>query len=146
MSFLLPMIKENSDMVDLLKVIFCCPKHHVQQCLRTEEKIFKMLIRYYDTYKDRSLLSRQSSTNVSANNNSLITAKNSSNHHHHNEKPPRIVYQFCYNRNSRQQTEAREDLHCPWCMINCMELYALLKHLKLSHPRFLFTYVVSFFI
>ena len=85
--------------------------------------------------KDRSRLSRQSSSNVSSNNH---TAKTST-----HEKTPRIVYQFCYNRNSRQQTEAREDLHCPWCMINCMELYGLLKHLKLSHPRFLFTYVVS---
>ena len=55
----------------------------------------------------------------------------------------RIVYQFLYNNNSRQQTEAREDLHCPWCSLNCLQLYALLKHLKLSHPRFLFTYVVS---
>ena len=58
------------------------------------------------------------------------------------EKPPRIVYQFLYNNNSRQQTDARNDLHCPWCAMSCMELYALLKHLKLSHPRFLFTYVV----
>ena len=105
------------------------------------------------------------------------------------EKPTRIVYQFLYNNNSRQQTEAREDLHCPWCCIsiiifsssssssfapgwssliiiiiistiniifiititviiiitrcslNCLQLLALLKHLKLSHPRFLFTYV-----
>ena len=55
----------------------------------------------------------------------------------------RIVYQFLYNNNSRQQTEAREDLHCPWCSLNCLTLYGLLKHLKLSHPRFLFTYVVS---
>ncbi len=62
---------------------------------------------------------------------------------HLHGKPPRIVYQFLYNNNSRQQTEAREDLHCPWCYLNCMELYSLLKHLKLSHPRFLFTYVVS---
>ena len=59
------------------------------------------------------------------------------------KRPPRIVYQFLYNNNTRQQTEAREDLHCPWCTLNCMELYALLKHLKLSHPRFLFTYVVG---
>ena len=59
------------------------------------------------------------------------------------EKPTRIVYQFLYNNNSRQQTEAREDLHCPWCSLNCLTLYGLLKHLKLSHPRFLFTYVVS---
>ena len=43
----------------------------------------------------------------------------------------RIVYQFLYNNNSRQQTEAREDLHCPWCSLNCMQLYALLKHLHL---------------
>ena len=50
------------------------------------------------------------------------------------------MYQFLYNNNSRQQTEAREDLHCPWCSLNCMQLYAQLKHLKLSHPRFLFTY------
>ena len=56
----------------------------------------------------------------------------------------RIVYQFLYNNNSRQQTEAREDLHCPWCSLNCQQLYSLLKHLKLSHPRFLFTYVVSY--
>lgn len=63
------------------------------------------------------------------------------------EKPPRIVYQFLIDNDQpssgpRQQTEAKEDLHCPWCALNCMELYALLKHLKLSHPRFLFTYVV----
>ena len=50
------------------------------------------------------------------------------------KRPPRIVYQFLYNNNTRQQTEAREDLHCPWCTLNCMELCALLKHLKLS-PR-----------
>lgn len=52
-----------------------------------------------------------------------------------------IVYQFVYNNNSRQQTEACEDLHCPWCSINCNELYTLLKHLKLCHSRFAFTYV-----
>ena len=27
------------------------------------------------------------------------------------------------------------------CSLNCLQLLALLKHLKLSHPRFLFTYV-----
>ncbi len=85
--------------------------------------------------KDRSRLSRQSS--------SVSHSNNGSHRSPPNEKPPRIVYQFLYNNNSRQQTEAREDLHCPWCSLNCMELYALLKHLKLSHPRFLFSYVVS---
>lgn len=55
----------------------------------------------------------------------------------------RIFYQFLYNNNTRQQTEARDDLHCPWCSLNCHRLYSLLKHLKLCHGRFIFTYVVS---
>lgn len=46
-----------------------------------------------------------------------------------------VVYQFVYNNNSRQQTEACEDLHCPWCSINSDQLYTLLKHLKLCHSR-----------
>ncbi|KAL2101251.1 hypothetical protein ACEWY4_003012 [Coilia grayii] len=54
---------------------------------------------------------------------------------------PRIIYQFLYNNNTRQQTEARDDLHCPWCTLNCCRLYSLLKHLKLSHSRFIFNYV-----
>ncbi|XP_077387302.1 polycomb protein suz12-B-like [Festucalex cinctus] len=53
----------------------------------------------------------------------------------------RIFYQFQYNNNSRQQTEARDDLHCPWCTLNCRKLYSLIKHLKLSHSRFVFNYV-----
>ncbi|XP_056256673.1 polycomb protein suz12-B-like isoform X1 [Seriola aureovittata] len=53
----------------------------------------------------------------------------------------RILYQFQYNHNTRQQTEARDDLHCPWCTLNCRKLYSLLKHLKLSHSRFIFNYV-----
>ncbi|XP_030637657.1 polycomb protein suz12-B [Chanos chanos] len=53
----------------------------------------------------------------------------------------RIFYQFLYNNNTRQQTEARDDLHCPWCTLNCGKLYSLLKHLKLSHSRFIFNYV-----
>uniref|UniRef100_A0A671KW48 Polycomb protein suz12-B-like n=1 Tax=Sinocyclocheilus anshuiensis TaxID=1608454 RepID=A0A671KW48_9TELE len=64
------------------------------------------------------------------------------------EQPPceprqklRIFYQFLYNNNTRQQTEARDDLHCPWCTLNCRKLYSLLKHLKLSHSRFIFNYV-----
>uniref|UniRef100_A0AAY4BAA3 Polycomb protein VEFS-Box domain-containing protein n=1 Tax=Denticeps clupeoides TaxID=299321 RepID=A0AAY4BAA3_9TELE len=52
----------------------------------------------------------------------------------------RIVYQFLYNNNTRQQTEARDDLHCPWCTLNCRRLYSLLKHLKMSHSRFVFNY------
>ncbi|XP_064819048.1 polycomb protein suz12-like [Oncorhynchus masou masou] len=54
----------------------------------------------------------------------------------------RIFYQFLYNHNTQQQTEARDDLHCPWCTLNCRRLYSLLKHLKLAHSRFIFNYVV----
>ncbi|XP_054285941.1 polycomb protein suz12-B-like isoform X2 [Macrosteles quadrilineatus] len=57
------------------------------------------------------------------------------------DKKLQIVYQFLYNNNSRQQTEACEDLHCPWCSLDCDSLYCLLKHLKLCHSRFTFTYV-----
>ena len=60
-----------------------------------------------------------------------------------NKKKQRIFYQFIYNNNTRQQTEAREDLYCPWCSIDCRRLYSLLKHLKLCHRRFIFTYAVS---
>ncbi|PIK50278.1 putative polycomb protein suz12-A [Apostichopus japonicus] len=57
------------------------------------------------------------------------------------EVPKRVYYQFLYNNNLRQQTEARDNLRCPWCSVNCMELYGLLKHLTLSHSRFNFTLV-----
>nr|XP_039264811.1 polycomb protein suz12-A-like [Styela clava] len=52
----------------------------------------------------------------------------------------RVFYQFMYNNNTRQQTESRDDFYCPWCQLNCMALYGLMKHLKLCHPRFLFRY------
>ncbi|KAG8177637.1 hypothetical protein JTE90_019663 [Oedothorax gibbosus] len=59
------------------------------------------------------------------------------------ERPSRtrIFYQFLYNNNTRQQTEARDDFQCPWCRVNCSQLYCLLKHLKLCHSRFVFNYV-----
>ncbi|KAK2160521.1 hypothetical protein LSH36_131g00036 [Paralvinella palmiformis] len=55
-------------------------------------------------------------------------------------KRRRIFYQFLYNNNTRQQTEARDDLSCPWCSLPCMQLYSLLKHLRCCHPRFNFAY------
>lgn len=54
-----------------------------------------------------------------------------------------IVYQFLYSNNSRQQTEPHRDFHCPWCpKLDCLNLYSLLKHLKLCHARFTFAYIV----
>lgn len=52
-----------------------------------------------------------------------------------------VVYQFIYNNNSLQQTQACDNFNCPWCTLNCICLYSLLKHLKLCHDRFNFTYV-----
>ncbi|XP_017070605.1 polycomb protein Su(z)12 isoform X2 [Drosophila eugracilis] len=51
-----------------------------------------------------------------------------------------IVYNFMYSNNTRQQTEYTQELNCPWCGLDCLRLYALLKHLKLCHARFNFTY------
>lgn len=56
-------------------------------------------------------------------------------------KKTRIIYHFVYNNNSSQQTEDCSNFRCPWCTLDCINLYALLKHLKLSHARFVFTYV-----
>lgn len=52
-----------------------------------------------------------------------------------------VNYHFIYNNNTRQQTEACESYHCPWCSLNCIALYGLLKHLTLCHSRLTFTYV-----
>uniref|UniRef100_H2YZ91 Uncharacterized protein n=1 Tax=Ciona savignyi TaxID=51511 RepID=H2YZ91_CIOSA len=54
-----------------------------------------------------------------------------------------VFYQFIYNSETQQQTEARDDLYCPWCQLNCITLYGLVKHLKMCHPRFNFTYVAQ---
>lgn len=97
-----------------------------------------------DNAQDAAYLRRDKPASNGKQSNGRTKAANgtgSSNGKTNGEKPTRIVYQFLYNNNSRQQTEAREDLHCPWCSLNCLQLLALLKHLKLSHPRFLFTYV-----
>lgn len=51
-----------------------------------------------------------------------------------------IIYNFLYSNNTRQQTEYTQEVICPWCGLDCMRLYSLLKHLKLCHARFNFTY------
>ncbi|XP_064478616.1 polycomb protein suz12-like [Ornithodoros turicata] len=57
------------------------------------------------------------------------------------EQRTRVFYQFQYGSHARQQTEARADMRCPWCLLDCRLLTALLKHLKLCHNRFTFAYV-----
>jgi len=53
------------------------------------------------------------------------------------KKPMRLFYNFSYRTQQQQQTEHKGNI-CPWCEVDCMGLYALLKHLRLSHPRFTF--------
>lgn len=66
-----------------------------------------------------------------------------------NQSTPRkrLRLQYCFQYGNgeamRQQTEVREDLRCPWCSLQCPSLFGLLKHLRLSHARFNFIYVVS---
>lgn len=50
----------------------------------------------------------------------------------------RFIFQFVVNQNIKQRTEERNDYMCPWCSLDCIRLYSLMKHLKLCHARFLF--------
>ncbi|KAL5282346.1 SUZ12 family protein [Megaselia abdita] len=54
-----------------------------------------------------------------------------------------ISYTFMYSNNTRQQTEETNELVCPFCVLDCKTLYILIKHLKLSHDRFNFTFTPS---
>lgn len=54
-----------------------------------------------------------------------------------------ISYTFMYSNNTRQQTEETNELVCPFCVLDCKNLYILIKHLKLCHDRFNFTFTPS---
>jgi polycomb protein SUZ12 len=54
--------------------------------------------------------------------------------------PKPTVFNFLYNKNSLQQTEFKYNYVCPWCTLDCGQLYPMLKHMTLCHPRFVFTY------
>lgn len=52
------------------------------------------------------------------------------------------IFQFIpMNSTIKQRTEERTDFNCPWCSLNCIRMYSLMKHLKLTHSRFLFQYI-----
>lgn len=53
----------------------------------------------------------------------------------------RYIFQFVVNQSIKQRMEERTDYVCPWCNVNCIRIYSLMKHLKLCHARFLFQYV-----
>ncbi|XP_070490372.1 polycomb protein suz12-A [Chironomus tepperi] len=52
-----------------------------------------------------------------------------------------FIFQFIVNNSTKQRTEERSDFICPWCSLNCIRIYSLIKHLKLCHARLLFQYV-----
>lgn len=56
-----------------------------------------------------------------------------------NHKP--FIFQFIVNSSTKQRTEERNDYVCPWCSLNCIQIYSLMKHLKLCHARLLFQFV-----
>jgi polycomb protein SUZ12 len=56
-----------------------------------------------------------------------------------NHKP--FIFQFIVNSSTKQRTEERSDFICPWCSLNCVQIYSLMKHLKLCHARLLFQFV-----
>ncbi|XP_039755360.1 polycomb protein suz12-B isoform X1 [Pararge aegeria] len=89
-----------------------------------------------DTNSAKDRLSTQKISTIDRN----VSDKTKSETREGESKRQQIIYQFLYNNNSRQQTEACDDLHCPWCSLDCGTLYSLLKHLKLCHSRFNFTY------
>uniref|UniRef100_F6UZR0 Uncharacterized protein n=1 Tax=Ciona intestinalis TaxID=7719 RepID=F6UZR0_CIOIN len=72
---------------------------------------------------------------------SNMKKKSNQNREDGNQRKQVVFYQFIYNSETQQQTEARDDLYCPWCQLNCITLYSLVKHLKVCHPRFNFAYV-----
>ncbi|RDD43993.1 Polycomb protein suz12 [Trichoplax sp. H2] len=56
-------------------------------------------------------------------------------------KREKVYFQFVYSNYKKQQTESRNDYYCPWCQVDCVILYCLLKHLRLCHARFSFIYM-----
>lgn len=55
--------------------------------------------------------------------------------------PKTFTFQFIFNNSAKQRTEERFNFLCPWCSLDCMRIYSLMKHLKLCHARLLFQYI-----
>lgn len=51
-----------------------------------------------------------------------------------------LEYSF-YIQNNPDVVKLQDIFECPLCNLDCLVLYSLLKHLRLCHARFIFTYV-----
>lgn len=54
----------------------------------------------------------------------------------------KVVFNFVHNGASHQQTVSRHAFHCPWCGRDCLHVGGLARHLRSSHPRFSFQFLV----
>lgn len=106
----------------------------------TDNNTGKLLLKNTEEYINNSLaicsnnLKNNTSTTSITAKNKLVLSINSK------REKIQILYNFLYSNNTRQQTEYTQEMSCPWCGIDCIRLYSLLKHLKLCHGRFNFTY------
>lgn len=77
-----------------------------------------------------------------------IPAVNGVNGHNHQSEEVKsiepaaksFIFHFIANSSVKQRNEERVDFICPFCSLNCLRIYSLMKHLKLSHARFLYQY------
>lgn len=76
---------------------------------------------------------------IVVNNSSLLNGVEKKEVHTIGYKP--FIFQFIVNNSTKQRTEDRSDYVCPWCSLNCVQVYSLMKHLKLCHARLLFQYI-----
>ena len=50
----------------------------------------------------------------------------------------KVVYQFVHNNDELQLLKTNSDFMCPWCSIQCFEIFSLKNHLRFVHSRFNF--------
>lgn len=51
----------------------------------------------------------------------------------------KVVYRFIHNNDELQLLKTNSDFMCPWCSIQCFQIFSLKHHLKYIHNRFNFS-------
>lgn len=55
----------------------------------------------------------------------------------------KVIYRFWFNNLLLQQTKPQSDFKCPWCGLDCLQIFSLKHHLKFNHSRFNFTILLD---
>lgn len=55
----------------------------------------------------------------------------------------KVIYRFIFNKQILQQTRASGDFRCPWCALNCLQIFSLKGHLKFYHSRLNFKFALD---